>query len=102
MIILDNSHLMMIEPNSKVLTAIDDSYTLMAEDLYGLTEPKHATRGWHTCICGENSTNTSHVLPCGVVTNSLLVYYVREHRSEVPKEELNKLTKLWEKHCNNG
>lgn len=102
MIILDDTHLMMIEPKrgSKSMP-ISDPYTIMAEELLKTATTECPTRGWHRCKCGANSDNVSHVLPCGTITNSLLVHYVSEHRDEVPESEMNKLSKLWMQHVGN-
>lgn len=42
----------------------------------------------HICTCGAQSTNTTHRLPDGQITNSLATHYLTWHRSEVSAEQL--------------
>jgi len=80
----------MIEPTGPREAPVHDRYTTLAEKAWSerLEGPRY--RGVHTCVCGERSDNVQWVVR-GRVTNSLLVHYVRDHRSQVPTEELEKL-----------
>lgn len=94
MINTDNKYIMMIEPKSKKKEApIDDNYTLAANSLLNKASSGAFYKGWHTCACGEHS-GSCDLKVGGKITNSLLVHYVREHRSEVPESELIKIKKL--------
>lgn len=52
--------------------------------------------GHHTCICGANSTGYDILLDeeSGLITNYLCLHYLVCHRSEVPKDELEKIRSL--------
>ena len=90
----DDDHLMFIEPTSKTAEeAIYDDFTELAVAVLEQASPGkdgERWRGVHTCACGVRSDNIPWRID-GVLTNSLLPHYVREHRSEVPPEELEKL-----------
>jgi len=91
-IILDENHLMMIEPNMSATDPIQDDLTNLARIVFDKSRPNNICyRGVHTCICGINSDNRNWILLNGVITNSLLVHYVECHRSEIPESELEKL-----------
>ena len=93
----DNKHLMFIEPTSKKMEHdIHDDLTDFAQYLQESMKPNNDnTKGWHTCSCKKASSesHTFSVLISGknVKTNSLLLHYVKNHRSEIPENELNKL-----------
>jgi hypothetical protein len=48
--------------------------------------------GPHECVCGATSTSRDYRLPNGELTNSLCVHYVAHHRSEVPPDQLARIT----------
>jgi len=50
--------------------------------------------GWHTCACGATSDNHDYLLANGMVTNSLCVHYLAQHRLDVPQDELRKVLAL--------
>lgn len=55
------------------------------------------SKGVHTCTganCGDRSDCYDFLLPGGPATNSLALHYVALHRSEVPKEELDKIRRM--------
>lgn len=92
MIALDPNHLMMIEPASRKKEApINDELTMMAREIFAASMPTCRYRGFHVCACGEFSDNADWETIGGLVTNSLLAHYLREHRTEAPPEELRKL-----------
>jgi hypothetical protein len=51
-----------------------------------------AFMGHHTCICGETSEGQDYLLttPSGkrYATHTLCVHYLRDHREEIPHEEM--------------
>jgi hypothetical protein len=50
--------------------------------------------GVQTCVCGAQSEPFDYELECGYITNSLCVHYLAWHRSEVPENELIKVSNL--------
>ena len=94
MIILDDVHLLMIEPQEPPHAPVDDVLTRDMQQLLDEVQNIQTDtrfRGWHTCVCGERSDNREWKLKNGIITNSLAVHYLRFHRPEVPVEEINKL-----------
>ena len=93
--IIDDKHLMMIEPKrKKSVFPKNDKYTEMAEKIYANTYTRGSGyKGYHHCKCGKMSDSHDHYTAGGRITNSLLVHYVRYHRSEIPQSELDKLEK---------
>lgn len=91
---LDASGLMFIEPvGTTCEPPITDELTTLADRAFAEADPgppEEWYRGWHTCACGARSDNKPWRTR-GVLTNSLIVHYVRDHRSEVPPSELRKL-----------
>lgn len=80
----------MIEPKGSRERAVNDHYTSLARKAQKEARSRGLFKGVHTCVCGMRSDNKDwHVR--GLVTNSLLLHYVRDHRSEVPASELAKL-----------
>lgn len=73
---------------------VNDELTAIMEKAYSQGEAGRPMRGFHTCVCGENSRNYDVKLRGGYVTNSLCVHYLRNHRDEVPEEELEKVRSL--------
>ncbi len=93
--IQDDNHLMFIEPKSPHCESIDDELTSLTWDFMSKCKPnnKKFYKGFHTCACGITSDNRDWYTPNGTKTNSLLVHYVRSHRSEVPQTEIDKLVR---------
>jgi len=88
----DDKHLMMIEPQGNCEPAIDDEITDMAIAVHkSVVFGDRVTKGFHVCKCGAVSDNQIWTLPSGRVTNSLMVHYIKHHRSEVPESEIMKL-----------
>ena len=95
MIVLEDSHVLFIEPEGLPLPEpVIDSLTRKMAAGFRQTHGIMATRGWHTCVCGTASTNVTHQLSDGRVTNSLCVHYLAYHRDEVPRTELAKVLLL--------
>ena len=94
----DNLHLMMIEPKKdKSVEPIEDNVSTVAAIVLDKStiNPRHY-RGFHTCVCGEISTNYDLISPMGRITNSLIVHYVRYHRDEILSNEIVKLNEEME------
>lgn len=89
----DDDHLMFIEPQSSKCENIDDELTRKTwEFIYKCRPGKKVYRGFHTCACGITSDSQDWFTPLGRKTHSLLLHYVRDHRSEIPQAELDKLS----------
>jgi hypothetical protein len=106
----EKKYLLFIEPQSKKMEEdIDDELTVFAQHLKETMTSNHdQTKGFHSCRCGKahSGSVTYSVSVAGekMITNSLLVHYVKNHRSEVPEEELNKLRAgltYWQAHQHN-
>lgn len=96
MIVTDDKHLLMIEPQNEATKPIRDLLTSMTLFVVSNAKPSnHAYKGIHRCVCGEISDNRDWILPNGMITNSLAYHYITQHRAEVPEEELDKLRKLY-------
>lgn len=86
-----SKRLLFIEPDQPpAIEPILDPYTRRMCAAYRLARPSdYAYGGIHSCRCGALSTCTDHVLPNGLVTNSLCVHYLAHHRSAVSIAELD-------------
>jgi len=92
MIDLSDKYLLMVEPTRPATEPIRDELTALAEKVYAASRDSDVRcKGFHLCACGECSDNADHILPGGVITNSLMVHYVQCHRDEIPLAELGKL-----------
>ena len=82
--------LLFIEPDEPpTFLAVFDSLTRKVCAAFRLARASdYAYGGIHCCRCGAYSTNIDHILPNGMVTNSLCVHYVAHHRSAVSAHEL--------------
>lgn len=95
--ITDDKHFMFIEPKSKKMEDdVNDDLTKFAEYLQKNMKPNNdKSRGWHTCSCkkasSESETFSVSLSGKKLKTNSLLLHYVKNHRSEIPELELEKL-----------
>lgn len=88
----------MIEPDQHAKPSaepINDELTHMTQALYEKTTNGTRWRGWHTTKCGKTSDNDDHVLPNGVITHSLAVYYMQHYRHAIPESEIEKTKKLY-------
>jgi hypothetical protein len=90
---IDPDGLLMIEPLGPREAPIEDRYTELARAAWAERVEGLRFRGAHCCACGAWSDNCAWRVR-GLLTNSLLVHYVREHRSEVPAAELEKLERF--------
>ena len=55
---------------------------------------KGMTLGHHTCKCGATSEGSDYKIAEGLYTNSLGAHYVAFHRNDVPKSDIEKISKL--------
>ncbi len=103
--------ILFIEPNNCKSKEVNDVYTRFMSSLIKEAEIKYKTgivfengefvknlacNGVHECVCGEESEDHDYKISKGCYTNSLADHYLRDHRSEVPVSELNKIDKLME------
>ena len=90
---IDPKGLLMIEPKQLPTNPVRDRYTKLAAVALRLATRGPIFKGWHTCVCGAKSGNVELRVD-GMLTNSLIVHYVRDHRPEVPMSELVKLERF--------
>ena len=94
MIKLDDNSILMIEPKHKKSTfPTIDVLTIGMEKELRKARRGRSYKGIHTCGCGERSGNTELYVD-GKLTNSLAAHYLKWHRNDVPKSELEKVKKL--------
>ncbi len=87
-------YLLQIEPKGKKsIYPSNDLITEKMERLLRSATRGKACKGTHKCICGERSTNYSLFIR-GYITNSLAVHYLRWHRDEVPRLEIEKVKNI--------
>ncbi len=96
--ILDNTHLMMLEPEQPT-ELLQDIWTKRARSFMFWLKRGVSYHGCHQCSCGAASESFTLITPYRRVTNSLLLHYIETHRAEVPAQELVKL--YAELYCNN-
>jgi len=91
---IGSDRLLFIEPSQAASTTpvIDDITRKMSAALRKAKSSDYAYFGIHECMCGAHSTARDYHLPNGDVTNSLCVHYVAHHRSEVPPEQLVRIS----------
>jgi len=53
----------------------------------GTFHPRNGWMGLHTTGCGTHSSPHDYLLPNGMITNSLCVFYVSYYRRAIPKSE---------------
>lgn len=95
MILLDEQHVLMIEPQGPALARpVVDALTRKMTAALRQCTTQRPTRGVHQCRCGVQSSNVEHILPDGRQTNSLCVHYLAYHRPDVPASELAKVEAL--------
>lgn len=97
---LSDKYLLMIHVKKKYSETKPTKYNRYVRRLSRLlrssTEGKHY-KGFFTCCCGKRSDNCDIILKGGVITNSLAMHYLLHHYDEVPKTELEKISKLSKK-----
>lgn len=88
------NNLFFIEPKAKKIESdINDELTQYADYLMNKMKPRNdITKGFHVCNCKQahssNVTYTVSIAGKSYITNSLLLHYIKNHRSEVPEREL--------------
>lgn len=91
---ISKKYLLQIEPRSKKSKLpFNDALARKMESLLELATRGKLYKGWHTCACGERSTSYDLIVK-GYITNSLAAHYLRWHRSEVPRSEIEKLRNI--------
>jgi hypothetical protein len=110
----DNSrYVLYIEPRKeeKSATPIDDMLTTKVTEAlytaktgiayYNSDKPGEENfieggcwKGFHVTDCGQVSGNREYLLPNGLITNSLAVFYVRWYRHSIPDCDIEKLLTL--------
>lgn len=75
-----------------------DAHTRKMAGLLNVARETSQSHGWFTCQCGAISTSADYILPGGFITNSLCVHYLAYHRSEIPREEMNKFSQIPNSH----
>lgn len=100
MIDLSNKYFMMIEPDKEGEPSsepVEDEITDMINFIYEHTTiPNYAYKGFHSTKCGKRSDNKDHILPNGMITNSLCVYYIQYYRPYIPISEINKIILIYD------
>ena len=95
MINLSPNHLLFVEPRKPLEHPINDELTIKLEKLLGSAIEGPRYRGFHICTCGCNKRSECYDLYIGeMITNSLALHYLRDHRSEIPQSELEKLKNI--------
>lgn len=89
-------YLLQIHPElPKTEFPVDDFLTRRMEIFLDNAAKGSSYRGFHACTgCGEMGGSSDLVIEDGYITNSLAVHYLRWHRPEIPKSEIDKLTDL--------
>ena len=86
-------YLLQIEPKkAKEKIPIEDKLTIKMEILLKNAIIGTHYRGFHMCHCGEIS-ETKDLIVGNYITNSLAAHYLRWHRAEIPRSEIEKLKK---------
>ncbi len=83
--------LMFIEPLQLPAACIVDGLTRKGAALLRRAHLGTCWLGYHSCICGAQSSSWDLVVAIGgesMVTNSLLVHYLAYHREEIPSDQL--------------
>lgn len=92
-------HLLYVEPTGPCTEPVIDNLTRRVAAAFHRGQSNGVRfRGWHHSACGANSDNTDYVLQRAdgrsFTTNSLAIHYIACHRSEIPLEEIAKITQL--------
>jgi HEAT repeat len=89
-------NLLYIEPQTAASSApLIDSLTRRMTAAYRLARQSDGLwMGFHTCICGVNSSTRDYFLPTGEMTNSLCVHYLAHHREAIPSRQLERVANL--------
>ncbi len=56
--------------------------------------PNMSYKGFHVTECGKRSSSVDYLLPNGMITNSLCVFYLQHYRNAIPQSEWNKINEL--------
>lgn len=95
-----DQYLLQIEPDkdSEPSTEpVDDDITDAVKYILSCAGEGPMYRGFHVTKCGKASGCCDLILPNGMVTNSLALYYIRYYRHAIPEEEFKKISAIREK-----
>src|SRR5262249_41433348 len=93
---ISESDLLYIEPwRDAAASPLIDELTCKMTAAYRAAQPDpNASRGFHECVCGAQSTCCDYFLPDGQKTNSLCIHYLAHHREEIPPAQLERVASL--------
>ena len=89
-----NKYFLQIEPDKNAepsANPIDDDITDAVKHILSCTVEGEGYFGWHETKCGQESGCRDLILPNGMITNSLALYYIRYYRHAIPQEEFDKI-----------
>lgn len=93
-----SAYFLMIEPTGAASAPVEDELTAKVRALFAQSRGNLQTRGgFQICTgagCRAMGDVADYTLPNGMITNSLCVHYISEHRKEVPQSELAKLNAM--------
>jgi len=97
---LSDDYLLMLEPD-RVGKAADipvfDDITKKVLYLFDLAQPSsYKYKGFHKTREGKCSDSVDYILPNGVITHNLCVYYVQYYRPYIPQTEIDKIHTLYD------
>lgn len=94
-----DQYFLQIEPDrdAKPCGPIDDDITKAVKYILSCAEAGTRYRGFHVTKCGQASGSQDLILPNGMITNSLALYYIRFYRHAIPEEEFKKIADIREK-----
>jgi hypothetical protein len=100
MINLSEKYFLMIEPDQThepTTEPVEDELTQIVDEIFALSSPAttHSYRGVHFTKCGKTSDNKDWLLPNGMITHSLITYYIRHYRHAIPESEIEKIKKVY-------
>ena len=99
MINLSEKYLLMIEPDQTHEPAkepVEDELTQIVDEIYAVCRAsEYSYKGIHFTKCEKTSDNKDWILPNGMITHSLICYYIRYYRHAIPASELEKIMKVY-------
>ncbi len=91
---------MMIEPDQEgkpSINPIEDELTQKVDYIFAKCKTlDYCYKGFHITRCGIFSDNDDWLLPNGMITNSLCVYYIRYYRNFIPECEIEKINDIYD------
>lgn len=96
---LNDEYFMMIEPDQlsvKSPKPCDDDFVRKVKFIFNKCIPsKYNFKGFHLTKCGKTSDNKDWILPNGMITNNLCIYYAEYYRHAIPESEIDKVNALY-------